>query len=278
MLKHLAAAAAAALVLAATPTMAQTPAAPPAVETLSVQNRSVELQIWPAAGEPRAIIAFSHGMGGAPAAYHRLLETWQAAGFTVLAPLHVDSLRHPDRASFNGPTGFFARIADMAAVREAARQRAPGKPLIAAGHSYGSLLSAMAGGAVTVAGPQGDPDVDAIVMLSSPGAIPGLVTPDTYPTVATPSLTVTGDADLVPNFVTDWTAHRLPFDGASGNGHLLLIFAGGDHALVANADAEDFALLSGATVDFIAATTLGDEAAAARLAALQADGLTVERK
>lgn len=278
MLRYLAAAISAGLLLVAQPGLAQDRATPPAVETLTVQNRSVELQVWPAVGEPRAIIAFSHGMGGAPAAYHRLLETWQAAGFTVLAPLHVDSLRHPDRASFNGPTGFFARIADMAAVREAARQRAPGKPLIAAGHSYGSLLSAMAGGAVTVAGPQADPDVDAIVLLSSPGVVPGLVTPDTYRAVATPSLTVTGDADLVPNFVTDWTAHRLPFDGASGNGHLLLIFAGGDHALVANADAEDFALLSGATVDFIAATTLGDEAAAARLAALQADGLTVERK
>ncbi|MCZ8193211.1 alpha/beta hydrolase [Brevundimonas sp.] len=278
MLRHLAAAAAASVMLAASPALGQTPAAPPAIETLSVQNRAVELQVWPAEGEPRAVIAFSHGMGGAPAAYHRLLETWQAAGFTVLAPLHVDSLRHPDRASFNGATGFFARIADMAAVREAARQRAPGKPLIAAGHSYGSLLSAMAGGAVTVAGPLGDADVDAIVMLSSPGAIPGLVTPDTYRAMATPSLTVTGDADLVPNFVTDWTAHRLPFDGAAGTGHLLLIFAGGDHALVANADAEDFALLSGATVDFIAATTLGDTPAAARLAALQADGLTVERR
>lgn len=278
MLRHLAAAAAASVMLAASPALGQTPAAPPAIETLSVQNRAVELQVWPAEGEPRAVIAFSHGMGGAPAAYHRLLETWQAAGFTVLAPLHVDSLRHPDRASFNGATGFFARIADMAAVREAARQRAPGKSLIAAGHSYGSLLSAMAGGAVTVAGPLGDADVDAIVMLSSPGAIPGLVTPDTYRAMATPSLTVTGDADLVPNFVTDWTAHRLPFDGAAGTGHLLLIFAGGDHALVANADAEDFALLSGATVDFIAATTLGDTPAAARLAALQADGLTVERR
>ncbi len=277
MFRCLAAAAGAALLLVAQPGIAQTPA-PPAVETLTVQNRSVELQVWPAEGEPRAVIAFSHGHGGAPAAYHRLLETWQAAGFTVLAPLHVDSLRHPDRASFNGPTGFFARIADMAAVREAARQRAPGKPLIAAGHSYGSLLSAMAGGAVTVAGPQVDPDVDAIVLLSSPGVVPGLVTPDTYRAVATPSLTVTGDADLVANFVTDWTAHRLPFDNAGGTGHLLLIFAGGDHALVANADEEDFALLSGATVDFIAATTLGDGAAAARLAALQADGLTVERK
>jgi predicted alpha/beta-hydrolase family hydrolase len=277
MFRFLAAVAGAALLLVAQPGVAQTPAAP-AVETLSVQNRPVELQVWPAGGEPRAIIAFSHGHGGAPAAYHRLLEAWQTAGFTVLAPLHVDSLRHPDRASFNGPTGFFARIADMAAVRDAARQRAPGKPLIAAGHSYGSLLSAMAGGAVTVAGRQGDPDVDAVVMLSSPGAIPGLVTPETYRAMATPSLTVTGDADLVPNFVTDWTAHRLPFDGAAGTGHLLLIFAGGDHALVANANEEDFAVLSGATIDFIAATILGDEAAAARLAALQADGLTVERK
>ena len=44
------------------------------------------------------------------------------------------------------------------------------------------------------------------------------------------------------------------------------------------ADAEHFALLSGATVAFIAATTLGDTPAAARLAALQADGLTVERR
>ncbi|MCZ8088256.1 MAG: hypothetical protein ACK5WW_04830 [Brevundimonas sp.] len=59
-----AAAAAAALLLAASPALAQMPAAPPAVETLSVQKRAVQLQVWPAAGEPRAVMAFSHGMGG----------------------------------------------------------------------------------------------------------------------------------------------------------------------------------------------------------------------
>lgn len=267
-----------AIVLAgASPVWAQAQVEPSA-ETLVVQGRDVRVVIWPAQGEPQAVIVFSHGMGGAPRAYDRLIQTWAAAGFTVLAPLHVDSQVHPDRASYNGPSGFFARIADMAAVRNMARERAPGLPLIAAGHSYGALMSAMAGGAVTAAGPQADPDVDAVIMLSSPGTVPGLMPPDTYASLATPTLTVTGDADLVPGYADDWRAHRSAFDGAAGTGHMMLIFEGGGHGLVRDADAEDFDALSQATIDFIRARAMGDAEAAQRLQTTSAAGVIVERK
>lgn len=265
------------LSLAADPAWAQQAPAP-SHETIAVAGRQVEVSIWPAQGEERAVIVFSHGLGGEPAAYERILEAWTEAGFTVLAPTHPDSHANPDRAAFNGAPGFFARIADMAAVREMARARSPGRPLIAAGHSYGALMSAMSGGAVTAAGPQRDPDVDAAILLSSTGSIPGLMPPNTFAGLAVPTITITGDQDIVPSYADDPAVHRAAFEQAAGEGHMILTFAGGDHGFVRNAGPEDFALMAVATIDFIRARVLGDADAQTRLDALAAQGVTVERR
>lgn len=273
------------LVFASTsPGLAQT--SPPAatsptsarIELTAPDGRKIAVTVWQAADE-RAVVVFSHGHGAQPEAYRRIVAQWVEAGFSVVAPLHVDSLAHPDRASFNGPAGFGARVTDLAVVRGYARSAHPGRPLIAAGHSYGSLLSMMSGGAESVAGPLADPDVKAVVAFSSPGDIPGLVTPRTWPALTTPMLMVTGDADLVDGYVTDWRAHRSPFDRSAAGGKMLLIVAGGDHSLVRNADAADFALMAQVTTDFMRTHALGDAAAAARLEAVaSSDDVVVERR
>lgn len=248
------------------------------VELPAPDGRKIDVSVWQAADE-RGVVIFSHGFNGSPAAYGRILSQWVEDGFTVMAPLHVDSLRHPQHDQYDSRAAFSTRIVDLAVVRGYLRATHPGKPLIAAGHSFGSLMSLIEGGAVTVAGPLGDPDVKAIVAFSSAGDLPNVIQPDTYAALHTPALMITGDADLVPGYVTDWHAHRSPFDRSPPGDKMLLVFAGADHSLVRNADEADFDLIVRTTTDFIEAYGLGDAAARARLDGLVApDGVSLERR
>lgn len=248
------------------------------VELSAPDGRTIDVSVWQAENE-QAVIVFGHGWGGAPAAYHRIIEYWVAHGFTVVAPLHTDSARHPRNAGATPQTIFMTRIVDLAVVRGYVKAGHPGKPLIAAGHSFGSLNALMEAGALTMAGPQADPDIKVVVALSSPGLIPQVVTPSTFAGVTTPVLMITGDNDLVRGFVTDPRDHRAPFDTSPAGDKMLVTFAGGDHSLIANADAADMDLIARTTTDFIRAHALGDAAAGARLDALTApEGVTIERR
>lgn len=258
---------------------AEAPAFAPAQVRLSAPDgRAIDVSVWEAADE-RAVVVFSHGYNGAPAAYERILSEWVEAGFTVVAPLHVDSLRHPLHAEVDGPAAFMTRLVDLAAARGYVKTEHAGKPIVAAGHSFGSLMSAISGGAVTIAGPQGDPAVKAVIALSSAGDLEGVVTPETYAGLAVPTLMITGDADLVPQYVSDWRAHRSPFDRSPAGGKMLLVFEGGDHSLIRSADEADFDLIARASAAFMQAHALGDPEAIATLEALTApDGVTIERR
>lgn len=268
---------AALLLFAAQPSAAQ-PAAPQSIALPALADRSIPLSIW-RAEEERGVVVFSHGFGGSPAAYQRIISAWVAHGYTVLAPTHLDSREHPGHAAASGQAAFMTRIEDMAVVRGYARAAHPEAPVVAAGHSFGSLLSLMQAGAVTVAGPQGDPQVRGVIAFSSPGAIQGVVTPQTYASLAAPVLMITGDQDVVEGFAPDPAVHRQPFDQAPAGGHTLITFAGGGHDLVARADEADFALIVEATLDFLDAHAQGDEAALARLRDLSApDGVLIERR
>lgn len=263
----------------AAPAVVAAPAfAPAQVQLTAPDGRAIDVSVWEAADE-RAVVVFSHGYNGSPAAYRRILSEWVEAGFTVVAPLHVDSLRHPRHAEFDGAAAFTTRIVDLAVVRGFVKAAHAGKPIVAAGHSFGSLMSAIAGGAVTVAGPQGDPAVKAVVALSSAGDLQGVVTPDSYAGLTVPTLMVTGDEDLVPRYVADWRAHRSPFDRSPAGGKMLLVFHGGDHSLIRNADEADFDLIARTSVVFIEAHALGDAEASRALDAVTApDGVTIERR
>lgn len=270
--------------LAASPALAQAVAtatsALPAthVELPAPDGRTIDVSVWPATDE-QAVIVFSHGWNSDPARYHRIIKYWTDQGFTVIAPMHTDSLQHPRHAEGDQRSFVMTRIVDLAVVRGYAQARHPGKPMIAGGHSFGSFNSLMAAGAVSVAGPLGDPAVKAVIAISTPGVVPGLVTPSTYATVSKPVLIVTGDADLVPGFVTDPSDHRAAFDTSSAGDKMLMTFAGGDHSFVGNADAADFELMAATTVDFMRAHALGDAAAQVRLDALTApEGVTIERR
>lgn len=251
---------------------------PTHVELPGPAGRAIDLSVWTAPDE-RAVIVFSHGFNSEPAAYQRILSRWAEAGFTIVAPLHVDSLRHPHYDDYDRRAGFVTRIEDLAVARGFVAATHPGKTLIAAGHSFGSLMSFMEGGAVTAAGPMGDPAVKAVVALSTAGSIPGLVTPQTWAGLTAPTLIVTGDQDLVPGFVADWRDHRAAYDLSPAGDRMLMVFEGGDHSLIRDVDADDFERIVTATTDFMAAHALNDSEALARVDAMpDAPGLTIERR
>lgn len=251
-----------------TPTQARVPAP---------DGRAIPISIWTAPDE-RGVVVFSHGYNGSPTAYQQLLSAWAAHGFTVIAPLHVDSLRHPEQAKYDNRAAFSTRLLDLGVARALARHAHPGKPLIVAGHSFGSLMSLIEGGAVTVAGPMGDPAVKGVIAFSSAGNIPNVVTPETYRTLDGPLLMITGDRDLVPGFADDWRDHRAAFDASPAGDKTLLIFSGADHQLPGTADGERFDQIVQATEDFLDAYALNDAAARARLQTFAAEGVTVERR
>lgn len=241
-------------------------------------GRRIDLSVWQAVGE-QGVVVFSHGFNSNPERYDRLIAEWAGRGFTVVAPLHVDSLQHPDHEGSTNEQAFVTRIMDLAVTRGFVQATRGDKPVVAAGHSFGSLMSLISAGAVTVAGPQGDPAVKAVVAFSSAGDVAGVVDPRTYDALGAPVLMITGDADVVPDRAPDWRAHRSAFDRAPDGDNMLMVFQGGDHSLVGNADDADFALIVEATTDFMRAHALGDEAAATRLDTLVApDGVTLERR
>ena len=224
------------------------------------------------------MIIFGHGQGSDPQSYASLVTKWQDAGYTVVAPLAVDSLKHPDRAKFTQMTGFMARLEDLQALRADVAARYPGKPVFLAGHSYGSLFSLYGAGAAGPMGPVAGPPVAGTIALSSPGAIPGLITDATFAGVKGPLLVVTGDADIIPGLVPDWKAHRLPFDTSAAGGKMLLVFKGGNHNLPVDGSAKQRDAIARITIDFLDAG-VGSAGGQLKLKAEKSSSLyTVERR
>lgn len=220
--------------------------------------------------KPRGVVLFSTGWGAAPDGYTRLQAVLAMEGFAVLAPLHVDSPAYPDQTTkFDRKQVFMERIADMRAASAYAARTWPGLPVIAAGHSFGSLISLCEGGALANLAPFRDPAVKAVLAFSSPGKIAGLIGPDSYKTLTLPMMMVTGTADAVDEFVTDPADHLFPIETSPAGGKYALVLAGADHSVAhARGPALDRAIP--AVRLFVEAYGLGDAGAARRLAAWRA--------
>ena len=248
---------------APTPPVSAASAAAPATAVRTVEaepGRTVDIHVT----RPiriRGAMLFSHGGGTEPSAYAATAAAFAREGWLVLAPLHLDSRAHPRRVAFTDPRGFVTRIADLEAAARLAGTLAPGKPVVAAGHSYGALIATMRGGALEGYGPPPSIPARAVLAFSSAGRIPGLVTPTSFRTLAAPTMLVTGDADLVPGFVADWRQHLAVHDESPAGGRYALIVAGGTHDRTVDPTGPAFAT----ALDFLAAYGLDDAAARARL-------------
>lgn len=212
--------------------------------------------------KPRGVALFSTGHGSWPDRYAALTRHLAEQGWAVLSPLHVDSMRYPDRAKFTMQASFGERIADMGAAAAVAARAYPGLPVIAVGHSFGTLTALCLGGALSYIAPFRVPAVKAVLGFSTPGKIPGLIQPSAYASLAVPAMVVTGTADTVPGFVAD-PADHLFVGQTAGKAAYTLIVKDGGHELVADATA--MARVLPAADLFVAAYGRGDTAAAAKL-------------
>jgi hypothetical protein len=244
--------------------------------TLKVGDRDVDLAVWrPAAA--KGVVIFSHAAGGSPQHYDGLFRAWNAAGFLVAGPVHVDSMTHPRRADYTLQSAFPLRMADLDAAAEWTAKAAPGLPRAAAGHSYGSLMSMMRGGALEQMIPARDPATKAVVAFSSPGVIPGLIGPTAFSTLTAPTLVMTGDKDVIPGFVGDWRDHLRAFETSPAGGKYAWIGAGVDHyfgGAIAGSGKDPvqtaaFAQAQALSTVFLRATVLDEASAKAELAAVK---------
>lgn len=93
---------------------------------------------WPAA-EPRAAVIFLHGFGEHTGLYHRYGFALNAADIDLWA---VDQFGH---GLSPGERGDFGSIEDSSALAdsltELAQEQRPGIPLLAQGHSFGSIVT-----------------------------------------------------------------------------------------------------------------------------------------
>jgi len=205
---------------------------PAVIELKMPEGRAVSITEWRPQGSPRGVILFSHGAGSAPAYYDPIIGTWVAAGWRVLAPLHVDSREHPQTAQYQGLASWKARIEDMRALIS----HIGDAPFVAAGHSYGGLVATMLGGAQPVL-PEGleAPLVPrlarAVIAFSPPPPIPVLVTEAGYGALSVPALIQTGTLDLMPGMAADgWKGHLAPFTAAAAGGDRYgLVLEGANH-------------------------------------------------
>jgi len=196
-------------------------------------GRRSEVSMWRARGRRRGTILFSHGAMSSPLKYPGLIGPWSEAGYDVFAPLHVDSLDHPDTAKYPGLASWAARLEDMRALSA----HVDAKSYIAAGHSYGGLVALTLGGSAAAVPPgfQGslrDPRVRAVVAFSPPGPIPALITKEGYATLAVPALIQTDDLDSPPGTpaADGWKLHLVPYEApAAGGSRYALVLAGVDH-------------------------------------------------
>lgn len=212
---------------------AQAGAAAPQLVLQAPDGRAIPVSEWRPKGRAQGVILFSHGAASSPRFYDALIVPWAAAGYHVLAPLHVDSQEHPDTAKYPGLASWKARIEDMRALAAHVGNR----PRIAAGHSYGGLVALTLGGAKAVpppgiTGPLRDVHVRAVLAFSPPAPVPVLVTEQGYGTLAVPALIQTGTADIVPGMTNadGWQGHLAPFHAAQPGGHrYALVLEGVDH-------------------------------------------------
>ncbi len=193
-------------------------AKPPQRLTLTgAKDRKIDVWKWAAKGRRKGRIHFSHGNFSSPIKYDRLLAHWALNGWDVLAPLHVDSTDHPDKARYGPMDSWAARLEDLALLATGQGN----KPYVAAGHSYGALMALVKGGVTPLLpGKAQDTRVSAVIALSPPGAMPGLVDVAGFSKLAVPALFQTGDKDVFPGQPPEsWRDHLTAFNAAIPGGH-----------------------------------------------------------
>ncbi|MEP0392982.1 MAG: hypothetical protein ABJ205_11355 [Erythrobacter sp.] len=190
------------------------------------------------------LAVFSHGAFAAPDRYRAMLAPIAAAGFIVVAPMHIDSedfdddipptqsdiwlTRNADMAlALNPPSSITKRLSDGGLTIDQERT-------VAIGHSYGALVAQLTAGAKAIESADALTDrrnlgVSAVVGWSPPGPMPGVITKQGWSSLAVPALTITGTKDVFPGFVDDWRSHTTSYENGPSGLSSLWVGEGVDH-------------------------------------------------
>ncbi len=176
------------------------------------------------------LIAFSHGNFAAPSRYRAMLDPIAAAGYVIVAPMHVDSELMPHDKPPSQSFVWQTRNEDLALALAAVPPNADHHHRAAMGHSYGALNAQVAAGAVPANPPPRLLTLpQALVAWSPPPPFPGLIEASGWSSISTPSLTITGTADIMPGFVDKWELHRTSYDNTPKGKRWLWVGTGINH-------------------------------------------------
>src|SRR5580700_5580773 len=98
---------------------------------------------WVPAGEPRAVLQLTHGMGEHAQRYDHVARTLNDAGFAVYAQDHRGhgASADPEALGDMGPGSWPALVDDIGLLSARIRAEHPGLPLVLLGHSMGSFAA-----------------------------------------------------------------------------------------------------------------------------------------
>lgn len=189
------------------------------LESIKIDQRVVKIWHWMPDKEPLGTILFSHGAASSPAKYTPITDAWVAAGYEIVAPLHVDSTDHPNTSQYQGMASWVARMQDMQRLAELYG----GDGYIAAGHSYGALTALVKGGASGLLTPEltaplSDAKVSLVLAFSPPSEIPGFISKQDYATLNVPALIQTGTMDTLAGSEVSWEGHLDAYHAAQAGG------------------------------------------------------------
>ena len=203
-------------------------------------GRDIDVKLFYKEAECRGcpLIVFSHGANATYDRYDVIIHHWVREGFVVAAPLHVDSEEYHERERYTPDRHLPTRIEDFSLVASSLHEKVASvlpklrisEDYIAAGHSFGALIAQIAGGAV-VSGNSIDAvkAPSAIIAISPPGAVEGIIAETAWSSVSKPMLVVTGTDDVVPFVAPTWQDHLTSYEMAPPGMSIALVFDGIDH-------------------------------------------------
>ncbi len=217
-----------------------------------VGQRSLRIRLIEPAGDgPFPLAIFSHGFASDIDKYDALLEHWASHGYLSIAPYHRDGggmLRGIFNSLREGNDGLIAaRVADIKLILDHLPEldalipglysRIDRQRIAVTGHSFGAFTAQQFGGAAAVDPETGariearDERIRAVVSISPPGEMFGLINQQSWLAMDVPMLATTGTWDVDGRFVTDWRQHALSYESALPGKNWLLVVEGADHYL-----------------------------------------------